>query len=179
MKAATDTLCQERSPLASFANKMCVVLLSLLAEARCYVGFSRRKRVMVTCRWQVRLAFLCVASWVCACRDLSGVAVVFLFLAVVFRGVLVWEPRCSGSSRDVACRFAGKLGKVAWTFGRSFLFLCSGSVAACNTFNLAQPVPTALSTPPTPAASSSVSASTPSPSPFPSPLSPVPPPFPP
>ena len=82
LKAATDTLCQDRSPLSSFANKMCVVMLSLLAEARCYVGFWR-KRVMVTCRWQVRLAFLCVASWVCACRDLRSVVVVFLFLAVV------------------------------------------------------------------------------------------------
>ena len=66
---------------------------------------------MVTCRWQGRLAFLCVASWLCACRVLRGVEVVFLFLAVVLRGVLVWEPRCFASSRDLACRFAEKLDK--------------------------------------------------------------------
>ena len=58
------------------------------AEARYYFVFWRNW-VMVTCRWQVRLAFLCVASWLFPCRDLRGVAVVFLFLAVVFRGVLV------------------------------------------------------------------------------------------
>ena len=55
---------------------------------------------MVACHWQGRLAFLCVASWLCACRVLRGVAVVFLFLVAVLRGVLVWNPRCLGSSRD-------------------------------------------------------------------------------
>ena len=31
--------------------------------------------------------------------------------------------RCFGSSRDPACRFAEKLDKVAWTFGRCFLMM--------------------------------------------------------
>ena len=56
--------------------------LSLLAEAGGYVGVLR-KLAMVFCRWQVRLALLCVASWLCVVRDLRGVVVVFLFLAVV------------------------------------------------------------------------------------------------
>ena len=56
--------------------------LSLLAEAGCYVSVLR-KLAIVFCRWHVRLAFLCVASWLCVLRDLRGVVVVFLFRAVV------------------------------------------------------------------------------------------------
>ena len=87
---------------------------------------------MVTCRWQVRLAFLCVSSCLCACRVLHGVAVEggFLFLSVILRGVSVLGPRCKfGSSWGLACRFDKKLDKVAWAFGRRFRLLCSGSVA--------------------------------------------------
>ena len=60
LEAATDTLCQERSPLTPWTDKICIVLLSLLAEFRhghlsltCSLGFSVCGLVTLCVAWLV------------------------------------------------------------------------------------------------------------------------------